>query len=572
MDTTKKPVTAYSFQDYNTNARKVNPNLTEQQVLDGYNTAYETKQPSVITNQTSILQSTASQDAKDQKTGTTIDQKATSIATGSATGDKYTPPTGAIYDPGSRSFLDSATRQVLKEGVNYDGTPVQQINAGQNSTGSQGGQTTKTEAPALAAPDGKALKTTAPAGFDYQLPEPGEGKSYLYTDDGQVYTKDATGKITVDPIGQKEYEKNVKANKEIAERNALYDTYKTGLDTTHQALIDSIKEAAIQQKTKMEELNKRTLGLKTVAGYRTGGAEYTSEIQNGILKDEEQQGMDRIAEIDANMRLALAQAMSAKTEKDFELANKRLDMVNALQKQKEETIQGIYKAYADNLKFVSDQLKAAKIEERAVKDQALQELKIQGSQLVKEFDGLKTDKEKQAYLDTISKKTGLDAQTILGQINDTRLDVKGKNSIIDKRDSSGDGSAGYKFTSTDTKNLVGLGIPTAAIGQMNDSINQYGLDYVLENSTFSAAQKSGIRKIFGDKDGQTSTGTQTEVLTLSEKAAKKLEDEGIETEALVAIQSGLEAGESLDDLAEELKLNASQLALIRNYISDYEAA
>lgn len=282
--------------------------------------------------------------------------------------------------------------------------------------------------------DGKVYKTTAPSGYTYNLPPLSDGKKYVYDASGRPMVQDVTGAIMNDPYADQQYESNKEAVTKATDYNNLFDSYKTGLDATHTALIDSIKEQAAQQRMKMEQLNARSLGAKRVQGARTGTAEYASEIDTGILKAEEEEGMARLSEIDANMRLAIAQATTAKTNKDFELAAKRLETATQLQKAKEETIQNIYKSYVDNVKLINDKIKAKETEDRASRDQALQELTTSAPELVKQYDSLKTDAERKNWLAIMVKKTGLDETILKGSLEKVRLDVRNKESIIDKRE------------------------------------------------------------------------------------------------------------------------------------------
>jgi hypothetical protein len=307
--------------------------------------------------------------------------------------------------------------------------------------------------------DGGKYSMSAPKGFDYQLPTPADGGKYVYDKSGKAYLQDKTGKVVSDPTADKQYQTMKTANDEIKQREQMYDNFKAGLDEAHVALIDGIKEQASMLKARTAELNKRTLGLKKVMGYRTGATEYTPEIGLGILKAEEEEGMARIQEIDANMRIAIAQAVSAKQEKDFGLLEKRITTIDALKKAKNDQVQAIYKNYADQVKAVNDQLKEIAVEERAKKDQAIQELDKSAPALVKMFDSLKTPKEQELFLQKLSEKTGLDEIVLMGALDTSRLNTKDKNSLIANRGKKSGGSGDdLEYTDAELKKLRAMGI------------------------------------------------------------------------------------------------------------------
>ena len=367
----------------------------------------------IIEKQSGIIQSTKSTNAKDTANGAKIDSTVTNT---------YGAPTNPT------STIDPTTGKPVVDPNTTNGAP----------TNTQPTTTPTPPTGSATTPDGKALTDTVPSGFSYNLPALDDPtKKRMYSPDGHVYTVDAKGVATLDPTGEQEYAKNEEYNKMATERNAMYDSYKQGLDASHQALIDSIKAQADQQRVKMEELNKRTLGLKTVQGYRTGSAEYTPEIDTGILKKEEEEGMARLGEIDANMKIAIAQAVSAKTEKDFELLSKRLDTIDQLQKSKQEAVQTIYKNYIDNAKMISDKLKEADTLARAQEDQAIQKLDVASDALVTEYDAIKDPAKQKIWVDNVAKKLGLDPALILGSMQKKRLAQQNTQSLISKRDDTG---------------------------------------------------------------------------------------------------------------------------------------
>lgn len=311
-------------------------------------------------------------------------------------------------------------------------------NIGTNTGNIPGTDTTSTGKDTF---NGKELTMFSPTGFNYSLPPlTGNKTTYLFDNEGHVYTKDKSGNIELDIKGEEQYQKNKEFNDQVVERNKLYDNYKIGLDAAHQALIDRIKQQATEQRERMTDLNKRYLGLKETQAYRTGGMEYTPEIATGVLEDEEAKGLKRLKEIDDNMLIALAEAKSAKTQQDFLLLKQRLEDIEKLQNNKEKTVLQIYKTYMDNAKYIDDKIKEADTIQRSNRDQALQELEVKVPKLVDDYNKIKSNTEKQAYIDSIVKKTGLDSDIIMGAIKKGALDIADKRSLIANRNNNTPGS------------------------------------------------------------------------------------------------------------------------------------
>ncbi len=381
--------------------------------------------PAVVKNQSNIMQDTSSLTSKDSQNSVKLD-------------NLLAPP----------QTTSSQNGQVLDKNGNvvYNGEVLGPIDKSTSNVGN------------VTASDGGTYSQSLPEGFNYTLPTPPAGSKYIYGSDGRLYLQDQKGNVTSDPTADQEFQANKEEKRQLDERNTLYDSYKQGLDSSYASLIDGIKAQASSQKTQMKDLNDRALALKRTQSYRTGGTEYTPEIAAGILKKEEENGLARLSEIDANMQVAIAQASSAKNTNDFALLEKRMNTIDDLKKAKETQIQNIYKAYADNQKYIADTKKAMDAEERAVQTSALADLKVKAPQLLKEFDSLGPNDQK-TYITLMSKKTGLDEQTILGQIESARSDAnkdalsqKNTESIIADRNKPKEPTKPTEAEKTRTKN------------------------------------------------------------------------------------------------------------------------
>ena len=349
---------------------------------------------------------------------------------------------------------DTETGNKIDEAIaNATGT----TNPNNNPNNGMSGANVNTTNGDISGADGQTYKTTPPSGSKYNLPALSDGKKYVYDAGGRAMVQDAKGAITNDPYADQQYETNREFNEETAKQNAIYDDYARGENATQVSLIEGIKAQSAIMRKNQELLNNRTLGAKRVLGSRYGTQEYAPDIDIGIIKDEEQQGMDRLAQIDANMKLAIAQAESAKNAKDFALATKRFDVFKQLQKAKEESIQNIFKSYIDNNKIIADNLKAKEVEDRADRDQSLQELEVKAPELVKQYDALKTDAARKMWLSIMVKNTGLDEEILKGSIAKSRLNTENTMSTIKNRESTitkREQAPKTKSSSTTSKNRV----------------------------------------------------------------------------------------------------------------------
>ncbi len=365
---------------------------------------------------------------------------------------KYVDKTGANlsnYKPAMQTTAQQ-TRQDITTGQKIDAmagqTPTAPNSNVQNNgqqTGQNNQQTTDgTQKTAKTFdyknPDGTnvSISETAPTNtYAYTSPTAlADGEKFGYGSDGKRYIVGKDGSIKNDAYADQEYEANKTEINREKERTALFDSMKTNLDNAHIQLLDSIKATFQVRRAKMEDINKRYTALKQNEGFSGGTARYMSDINNGVLQDTEQQGEIRLAEIDAQEKSLVAQAVQAKTSKDFELAFKKMDEIDKLQKEKTETIQKVYKAAVDYNKALDDQEKELRLKEKDQFDMATKSLTASAPALVNAYNTLKSEKEKQTFITNMAKKLGVGEEIVLGAMEDQRTqntkdtaDVNAKN-------------------------------------------------------------------------------------------------------------------------------------------------
>ena len=299
-----------------------------------------------------------------------------------------------------------------------------QTQTGQPATSTNPDGTPKTAPINYQNPDGTTVEIsdTAPTNaYAYTSPTKlNEGEKFGYGSDGKRYIVGKGGTIRNDTYADQEYNANKESITRQKERETLYDSLKASSDTAHQQLIDSIKSTFAVRRQKMQDINKRYLALKTNEGFSGGQARYMSDINNGVLQDEELQGETRLAEIDAQEKTLIAQAVQAKTAKDFELATKKLDEIDALRKEKQDTIQKVYKAAVDYNKALDDQEKELRLKEKDQFDMATKSLTASAPALVKAYDSLKTDEARKTFITNMAKKLKVAEEVVIGAMEDQR--------------------------------------------------------------------------------------------------------------------------------------------------------
>ncbi|MCL5071908.1 MAG: hypothetical protein M1308_13595, partial [Actinobacteria bacterium] len=116
------------------------------------------------------------------------------------------------------------------------------------------------------------------------------------------------------------------------------NTFKTQSDALFNQQVDNIKATFAARKKQMDEINKSALGAQQLLGARSGRQRYTPEYQSTILSNEEAAGVSRLSDLDAQMNQALMVAQQAKTDQNWQILNKQMDLASNLYSQKRQAI------------------------------------------------------------------------------------------------------------------------------------------------------------------------------------------------------------------------------------------
>ena len=98
-----------------------------------------------------------------------------------------------------------------------------------------------------------------------------------------------------------------------------------------QAMIGTLTSQYNERRKQLEQSNKVMQAVMTQSGIRSGAARYATEINQGILTDTEQQGIQRLQELDSKYSSAIAEANSALSQKNFTLAKEKNDYAIQIQ-------------------------------------------------------------------------------------------------------------------------------------------------------------------------------------------------------------------------------------------------
>lgn len=306
-------------------------------------------------------------------------------------------------------------------------------------------QTNTADAPLYTTADGKtSVSDTPTSSYSYtSSPALAEGEKFGYDKSGMRYIIGKDNVARTDTFAKQEYEANKTSIAREQERKSLYDSMKKTLDSSHVALLDSITSTYAARKQKMADINQRYLSLKTRQGFTNNAARYAAEANTDVLLDEELSGQSRLAEIDAQEKTLIAQAVSAKGKADMELLQSSIKDIDALRAEKEKTIQGIYKAAVDYNKALDDKDKELRILEKATFDQNIKKIDTAAPGLRAAYSSLKKPADQNKFIEEVAKKFGLEVEVVAGAIQNSADELRkdlAKNKSTDAGEDFGAGA------------------------------------------------------------------------------------------------------------------------------------
>lgn len=207
--------------------------------------------------------------------------------------------------------------------------------------------------------------------------------------------------------------------------NDTLDTIHATADAATQALIASIKQIYGARITQMQDSNSRILGGKTQEGIRSGRARYATDVQNGILTDEEQSGIMRVATLQGEMLQEIAKAQQAQNAEDLTVFNSRMEKVAKIKSDLADQVSKIHQSAIDAQKAQMEAKKNALDMDKTTNDLVQSKAKASAPAIIETLKTFKTATERSDFLEAYAKKTGIPMDILMGTVS-TAADDKTK--------------------------------------------------------------------------------------------------------------------------------------------------
>ena len=254
-------------------------------------------------------------------------------------------------------------------------------------------------------------------------------------------TDTVTPQPTAIEISIKNIEDQALADAENAQ--SAFDKLQGKMDTQYQAMIRATKDVYNDRIKEMKEANKRVLQTKETVGIRAGRQRYTPVMQDGLLMQEEIEGVQRVTTIANQLNAALAAAADAKLENDVKAFNSAYDRIDQIKKDAKSTITKLYEAANTEYKNMLDAKKEERIATKEALDLEITKADQTAPAIAAKIGELSTPEQQADFIGKMAENLGIDANILLGSVYDSMqeadkiaMDIKNIESQIGVRWSS----------------------------------------------------------------------------------------------------------------------------------------
>lgn len=322
--------------------------------------------------------------------------------------------------------------------------------------------------------------------------------------------------IAPDPVTGQIDDAKAYAAKQVDFVNKTLDGLTAGSDAASQMMIQEIKAFYAAKAGEMEDSNSRILEGKTEAGLRNGDARYASGINNGILTDEQQQGILRLADLKSQALQAIASAQKAQNDEDLTLFNDRMEKIKTINNDLSTTIASLHKSVTDqqkqDLATANTQLNMKKTSLDIQTTQA----KAAAPALIESLSSMSSASDKAALIQETATQMGIDPMVLYGEVQTAStakeksdLDLENTRSLIasrSKKTTPSPDSGGQLALSKDglltTASLTTLGAALTNGGTIGgQEYSPRGADSYVDPGLYNALY-TNIKSKFGDTAAQ----------------------------------------------------------------------
>ena len=189
-------------------------------------------------------------------------------------------------------------------------------------------------------------------------------------------------------------------------------------DANNLALIKSIQDKYAARRVQVSSVNESMKGSVQSTGFRSGRTRNMSLIQDGIISQEELDGIQRLKDLDAEEASLIAEANTAKTAKDFEYLSNVMSAYDKVYTNKTNTLQNLYTQALAFEKNALDKVKQSSDAAKQEFDLGQKKAESVAPGIADKYFSLKDPSKQEQFLQEISTRLGVDPDMLRGYMTE----------------------------------------------------------------------------------------------------------------------------------------------------------
>lgn len=193
------------------------------------------------------------------------------------------------------------------------------------------------------------------------------------------------------------------------------NNYKTENDNLTNRLIENIQQRFEIHRQNQTKTNKALEAGTFIGGIRSGRSRYATENQDALIAAEHSAGIQRLAQLDVEENSAIIEALTAKSERDYDILVTKMDQADKVREQKRKVLLDIYDL-ALQQEEIANQRTA----------NMMDNLKLEQSQLTDVayaiLDDYRNSDNPDQFLNNYAQQYGINPTTLKGVIEQVKAD------------------------------------------------------------------------------------------------------------------------------------------------------
>lgn len=296
-----------------------------------------------------------------------------------------------------------------------------------------------------------------------------------------------------DPVYKQNAEIKVQLDKQLKQLDTdklnldtKFEEMKRTMDTENKLAVESIQATYRSRREELAKAYTYMKGAREKMGYQTDSFRYTPMQQEGLVNNDEQNKIMKLAELDAEEKSLLLQASKAKTASDWDLLEKSVQMYNTINDNRKAVLTDLLKVSVENNKRIAEENKILAEANNPFSDKKMKQAENVAISLAEQVAGL-TKSERDKLLKEYATINKIDYNALNSKVSEAEMQAKKDKLSIAKSNKTLAG--GTKASKNTADKDIGSAVVYFQTNGVDENTFKETTNYLLTEYGYSAVEK-----------------------------------------------------------------------------------